>query len=228
MENLIQLRQIRLMDYTSLLRNSIYMYVYKYKYCYSSSSSIRFSSLFRFPQVHDFHRLGIASEMYLLNHRLRWNNDEWLMRRLQPTREGRGSIGQNAAVLRCAMCHPPFLHFTSLSSRCNQARYSLSVWNCVVLSAPFIPDTSCGMNATMVSRRRNASLGIKGFVLLPRRAEKWGTKTGEIWIALSSCRRTTGGSLNCRNRTADNSFRLTAGMAAVFYSRDCSRSSRIA
>jgi len=179
MENLIQLRQI-IYDWWIALHFCaiLSIYVYKYKYCYSSC--IRFSPLFRFLQVHDFHRLGIASETYLLNHRLRWNNDEWLMRRLQPTREGRGSIGQNAAVLRCAMCHPPFLHFTSLSSRCNQARYSLSVWNCVVLSAPFIPDTSCGMNATMVSRRRNASLGIKGFVLLPRRAEEWGTKTGEL------------------------------------------------
>jgi len=46
------------------------------------------------------------------NHRLRWNNDEWLMRRLRPplVREGnggRGNIGQDATVLRCAMCHPP-------------------------------------------------------------------------------------------------------------------------
>lgn len=145
------------------------------------------------------------------NHRLRWNNDEWLMRRLQPPpcqREGRGSIGQDAAVLRCAMCHPPVSPLYPLS--CIQARYSLSVRNCIVLSASFILNTSCRMNAAVVLRRRNASLGIKGFVLLLwRRVKNEGRGGDEIWIALSSCHRTTGGSLNCRNRAADNLRRLT-------------------
>lgn len=111
------------------------------------------------------------------------------MRRLQPppTREGRGNIGQDAARAALRIVSPPFpspsppaslFHFTSLSSRCNRVRYFPSVWNCVVLSAPFVLNTSCGMNAAMVSRRRDASLGIKGFVLLQRRAER-GTETGE-------------------------------------------------
>lgn len=87
-------------------------------------------------------------------------------------------------MLRCAMMLPPppprEFSVSSLCPppsppsppRCSRARYSLSVRNCAVLSAPFILNTSCGMNAATVSRRRNASLGIKGFVLLPRRAER--------------------------------------------------------
>lgn len=66
----------------------------------SSRASVTLSlSRFLFSESDDFHRnrdrgAHIAPETYLLNQppRLRWNNDEWLMHRLQPAGTITGSV----------------------------------------------------------------------------------------------------------------------------------------
>lgn len=144
------------------------------------------------------------------SHRLRWNNDEWLMRHLQPPPavRGRGSIGQDAAVLRCAMCHLP--SHLPLSSATADEVFSVGA----ELHRPL-----CALHPEHILRdergygfeetKRLARDKRICFTATVRGAGDEDRGDGEIWIALSSCRRTTGGSLNCRNRAADNSRRLT-------------------